>query len=561
MAYFNHAFRKMFLATGTQQLGAPVVDLAGNTITANTAGSLLDTSGLNTNVLNQLSQIQKSGGSPLTSGYVGIFDPKTHESYTDNDLTDCCPIYIAGSAIQANDKIGPFHGGYTETNKSKTINPKYVSRLYSQEACPASSDVVNIGSTPYNAGGAVLTASVSNTGSGYTPGTYNVTTTGGTGVGVVFEIAVGPGGDVVSVNSIAATGNSYTAGDILTVVGGDNNAEIEILTVNQAAGDDSCCATFLCDETYSLRLDIKGSPALRFLNRNTYLTVDAYTGCCDDDDIDPTPVDSTLVFIEWAKQIVSSPLISPFVKLVVIAQDGTILYDPATSASDLAQTASGMTWDDYVSPGYIEDACGGIILEGAYVDTKFGDCTFQSTDFFEKEPVLLYASLIDYNGDPCEFEGLCVIKECNAKQAEGFGEQVMRDLIMSESYRQNFFHSDLRIREITQGNQMLSDIDRSAQYDRLYLLHSVPRFNNPSSTFDNDQYLLEFVALAGSGSLTPLQTTLGTWLEGCGVCEIEAFECSVPCDVIVDIPPFVENLRGKDLSGRISAAAAGSVTP
>lgn len=548
MAYFNHAFRKMFLATGVTQSATPVVDLAGNTITADTAGSLLDTSGLNTNVLNQLSQIQKSGGtplsSPLTSGYVGIFDPKTHESYTVSDLTTCCPVYIAGSAIQSNDKIGPFHGGYTETNKSKTINPKYVSRLYTQEACPASSDVVNIGSTPFNVGGAILTVSAPTVGgTGYTPGLYNVTATGSvSGIGAVFSIIVNALGEVTNV-SVVVTGSGYLAGEELTIVGGNNDATFDVNTVNAAAGNDSCCATFLCDETYSLRLDIKGSPALRFLNRNTYLTVDAYTGCCDDDDIDPTPVDSTLVFIEWAKQIVSSPLISPFVKLVVIAQDGTILYDPATSASDLAQTASGLTWDDYVSPGYIEDACGGIILEGAYVDTKFGDCTFQSTDFFEKEPVLLYASLIDYNGDPCEFEGLCVIKECNAKQAEGFGEQVMRDLVMSESYRQNFFHSDLRIREITQGNQMLSDIDRSAQYDRLYLLHSVPRFNNPSSTFDNDQYLLEFVALAGSGSLTTLRSTLGTWLEGCGVCEIEAFECSVPCDVIVDIPPFVERLR------------------
>jgi hypothetical protein len=545
MAYFNHAFRKMFLATGETQLAAPVLDLAGNPITADTNGALLDTSGLSSTVLNQLSQLQKSGGAPLTSGYVGIFDPKAHTSYTQGDLTTCCPIYIAGSAIQSNDKIGPFHGGYTETNKSKTINPKYVSRLYTQDACPASADVVNIGSTPFNVGGAITSVSAPTAGgTGYTPGTYNVTATGSvSGIGAVFLIVVNALGVVTDV-TVVATGSGYILGEELTIVGGNNDATFDVNSVNAAAGNGSCCATFLCDETYSLRLDIKGSPALRFLNRNTYLTVDAYTGCCDDDDITPTPVDSTLVFIEWARQIVNSPLISPFVKLVVIAQDGTILYDPATSPGDLAQTASGLTWDDYVSPGYIEDACGGLIIEGAYVDTKFGDCTFQSTDFFEKEPVLIYASLMDLNGDPCEFEGLCVIKECNAKQAEGFGEQVIRDLILSESYRQNFFHSDLRIREITQGNQMLTDVNRDAQYDRLYLLHSVPRFNNPSSTFDNDQYLLEFVGLAGSGSLTALIETLNDWLTECGVCEIEAFECSAPCEVIVNIPPFVSGRRG-----------------
>lgn len=546
MAYFNHAFRKMFLATGETQSGAPVLDLAGNPITADTNGALLNTSGLSSTVLNQLSQLQKAQGSSLTSGYVGIFDPKTHVSYTQGDLTTCCPVYIAGSAIQSNDKIGPFHGGYTETNKSKTINPKYVSRLYTQDACPASADVVNIGSTPFNGGGAITSVSLPTAGgTGYTPGIYNVTATGSAdGIGAVFQIVVDVSGAVTSVNNVVATGSGYLAGEELTIVGGNNDATFDVDSVNAAAGNGSCCATFLCDETYSLRLDIKGSPALRFLNRNTYLTVEAYTGCCADDAVSPTPVDSTLVFIEWARQIVGSPLISPFVKLVVIAQDGTILYDPATSAGDLAQTGSGLTWDDYVSPGYIQDACGGLIIEGAYVDTKFGDCTFQSTDFFEKEPVLIYASLMDLNGDPCEFEGLCVIKECNAKQAEGFGEQVIRDLILSESYRQNFFHSDLRIREITQGNQMLSDVTRDAPYDRLYLLHSVPRFNNPSSTFDNDQYLLEFVGGAGTGSLTALTETLTNWLEDCGVCELEAFECSAPCEVIVNIPPFVRGKRG-----------------
>lgn len=535
MAYFNHAFRKMFLATGETQVDTPVVGLDGNPVVANTTGALLTTSGLSSITLNQLSQIQKAANAPLTSGYIGIFDPATHVSLNAADISGtCCPIYIAGSAIQANDKIGPFHGGYTETNKSKTINPRYVSRMYTQEACPATPDVLHIGATPYTVGGGILTTDTLVGGTGYPNGVSTTTTTGGTGTGAVVEITVA--GGIVTGVTIISSGSGYTATppDTLTIVGGDGNATFNVLTVNAAAGDGSCCATFLCDETYSLRLDIKGSPALRFLNRNTYLTVDAYTGCCADADVAPTAVDSTLVFIEWAKQIVDSPLISPFVQLVVVAEDGTLLYNPAVPTGWLP--AGAITWDNYVSAGHVDGACAGMILQGAYVDTKFGDCTFQSTDFFEKEPVMLYASLMDMNGDPCEFEGLCVIKECTAKQAEGFGEQVIRDLILSESYRQNFFHSDLRIREITQGNQILTDVNRDAQYDRLYLLHSVPRFNNPSSTFDNDQYLLEFVALDGVNGLGALTTTLGTWLEGCGVCDIEAFVCSAPCELITEVP-------------------------
>jgi hypothetical protein len=447
MAYFNHAFRKTFLATGESFTEQPVVVLNGTTEDADTDGALLITAGLPTVVLNQLSKAAKAAGNSRQSGYVGLFDPKTHLSVV--NPSECCPLYVAGSAIQANDKIGPFHGGYTETNKSKVVNPKYVSRLYYQEAATASNEVVHIGSTTFTA----------------------------------------------------------------------ENA--------------ACEATFVCGETYSLRVDIKGSPVLRFLNRNTYFTAEAYTGCCPDDSVAPVPVDSTLVFIEWAKQLTNSPLISPFIQIVVTAADGTLLYAPGTvGATD--------TWDTYSSPGYVAGTFAGMTIFGAYVDTKFGDCTFQTSDFFEKEPVKIYASMVDYTGDPCEFEGLCVVKECEAKQAEGFGEQVARDFILSESYRQNFFHSDLRIREITQGNQILEDIDRTAQYDRVFLLHSVPRFNNPSSTFDNDQYLLEF---AGTGaSLSELFDDLQTWLEGCGTCNIEVFEASEPCESVVPLIPVPETI-------------------
>jgi hypothetical protein len=33
-------------------------------------------------------------------------------------------------------------------------------------------------------------------------------------------------------------------------------------------------------------------------------------------------------------------------------------------------------------------------------------------------------------------------------------------------------------------------VDRTVLYDRTMIMHSVPRFNNPSGTFDNDQYIV-----------------------------------------------------------------------
>lgn len=417
MAYFNHAFRQTHVGT--------------EGFTSKDGGKL----GTPDNI--------------LEAGEFGLVNPKTWK-FIDATPEDCCPLMLVSGSLMPNDKIGPFHGGYQASNKSKIINPKYVSRFWFSPAHPAKNHVVHLGRTPFT---------------------------------------------------------DPEEGDAIR----------------------GCCPTFVCGETYSLRIDIKGSPVLRFLNRNTYLTVEYYTGCCPDDAIEPTPVDSTEVFIGWANEIINSPLISPFVSPVVVAEDGTLLYAPGTEGPVT-------TWDEYESPGHTEGECAGMILYGAYVDTKFGNCSFQVTDFYEKEPVILYASMVDQNGDPCLFEGLCVVTECQPRQANGFGETVLRDVILDQSYRQNFFHSDIRIREITQGDSFFNVIDRNAFYDRFYLQHNVPRFNNPTSTFDNDQYLLEIVVPAGSDN-SAFTDVIVPWLENCGVCNIEDLNPAEVCVPVVANPP------------------------
>lgn len=423
MAYFNHAFQKTFLGTASV-----------NAFTGLNEGQLGTT------------------GNIFAAGEFGFVDPKTWiVQATDAEITNCCPLVLASGSVLDKDKIGPFHGGYLESNKSKLINPKYVNRFYRVDPCEPTQAVLNIGSTPYT----------------------------------------------------------------------------------QDEGTANCCPDFLCGETYNLRLDVKGSPALRFLNHNAYLTLTAYTGCCPAGAIAPTPVDSTLVMIAWAQQIVDSPLISPFILPVVSAADGTLYYAPGTL--DTLGNLYPDTWDKYVSPGFVEGDCAGLILYGAYVDTKFGNCTFQISDFYEKEPVRLYASEVDLNGDPCTFSGICIVDECLGRQAMGLGESVVRDLILSESYRQNFFHSDFRIREITQGYDILNSVNRNALYTRYYLLHSVPRFNNPSGTFDNDQYLLEVIT---DGQIVAFETFVATWLENCSQCTgLEVESCVTDCEPIVPSVP------------------------
>ena len=238
--------------------------------------------------------------------------------------------------------------------------------------------------------------------------------------------------------------------------------------------------------------------------------------------------------ILWANDLLNSPIVSPFFQIAIQDEAGVILYAPGTDATFLASVGAS-TWDLYVSPGHTVGACAGLIFNGAYVDTRFGDCTFQLSDFYEKQPINLYPSEVDLNGEPCEFTGLCVVNECLGSQAMGLGESVLRYIVLSESYRQNFFSSDFRIREITQGNQIVNAINRQALYYRDYLQHSVPRFNNPSGTFDNDQYLLE-VIFTNSTSAGAFETAVTTWLTNCdNNCNIETFACLSTCSAI-DFP-------------------------
>jgi len=549
MAYFNHAFRKTFLATGESVTTEDVTLIDGTAATVTSDGGYVyETTtpvAFPTYGLNVLSAAQEALNGSYASGYFGLFDPKTNNLYSisNQEGTNCCPLYFAGSAIYANDKIGPFAGGYTETNKSKVVNPRYVSRFYSVEPCAPQNEVLHVGSTYWTAGGGALTTGAIVPGTGYAA-TGVTTVTGGTGEGMVVSFVAG-GGTVDSV-VIINPGKGYTAADIVTLVGGGNNATVVVSTVTDAntdpitgSGGDACCKPFLCGETYNLRLDIKGSPALRYLNHNAYYTASFYTGCCPADALAPVPVDSTLVMIGWADLILRSPIVNPFVQIAIQDQEGVLWYAPGTSAAFLAANGAD-TWNNYVSPGYVEGACAGLIFNGAYVDTRFGDCTFQVSDFYEKEPVRLYVSETDLNGDPCTFDGICVVHECLGRQANGLGETVLRDVILSESYRQNFVATDFRIREITQGNQIISAIDRGALYWAYYLQHNVPRHNNPTGTFDADQYLLQFVT---ENQITQFEVDMTTWLVDCGVCDFEAIECVTSCEPLMVFPTGTIGIR------------------
>ena len=57
------------------------------------------------------------------------------------------------------------------------------------------------------------------------------------------------------------------------------------------------------------------------------------------------------------------------------------------------------------------------------------------------------------------------------------------------------------MREI-EADPALLTVNRNGLYDRVLVLHNVPRFYNPTGSFDNDQYLLVFHVPAGTSTTT-----------------------------------------------------------
>lgn len=526
MAYFPHAFQKMLVA-----------------------GSFQTATGV--------------ASSALTAGQVGVFSAATNLT-VDATLTTTAYqvnplVYIAQGSYHTVDKLGPYHGGYKESVKSKGINPKYISAYYVTEPSNPVQDIVQIAAT---------------------------------------------------------------------------------------AG---CAVT--CNTTYRLRLDLKGSPALRFLTHNAYFTLDANTGCCDSSN---NNVDPNIVLLGWADRLALYPTVKDFVQGKVwnrvlvsgaaatasataatsltvsdrtgIAAGDRVIFTPTTATSatgstiagnlftvgtatntifsvgqvltgtgvaagttivsrvsggggtgstflvNISQTVSSTTISSaspvtaYVSNAYVAATGSGAValvaadtvqttsgtvaisavttttitpkiydqitsatyvpltgatapdtvdsfleIVGAYVDTVFGDCSFAPRDHVELQPIEIYASLtaLDPLGNQCLAQCFVPTEVQQAVQGRGFGETLIRELILAKRYQQEPWIQDPRLREVLDYNPF-TEITRGNKYVVYNILHSVPRKANPTGMMDNDQYLVRVVCSARNATFESIFTNLLT---------------------------------------------------
>lgn len=191
------------------------------------------------------------------------------------------------------------------------------------------------------------------------------------------------------------------------------------------------------------------------------------------------------------------------------------LLDPcggeALPVFDAIQAFRGKAWEEVVASTPIDTtSLVGIRLTGAYVDTKFGTCSFEPTDHFELEPVFINASLVEQDGKVCGADAWPYTELQVPVSASGTGEQLLRDLILFKGYRQEFYQCDPRMREVV-DEFVLDIIDRSKLYKSYYIFHNVPYLNNVTNLFNNEQYVLQ-VAFPEDADSSAFEQLVGSYL-------------------------------------------------
>jgi len=396
MSYFNHAYKKTFLAASWAQKDVKTVTLG--------------------------------------AGQLGIVDACTYQTV---DTAVAIPAGTDFMIVQGNyntvDTLGgnPLHGGYSESIKSKIIKPQYITKMWVsccvEKCCP----------------------------------TITIT--------------------------VPDTCYDCDPNDSVVLASSDKTGHPQI------------------------RLDIKGTEVLRALNRNAYFIADM-SGCCP-----------------AGGYYLGADVVTAWVAAINRDASGMGDFITATQGGTAANPTNVMT------------------IELCPSETVFNNCSFDTRDAYSHETLDLGVSLLTAEGNPCASScvtyaaSTCPVSAPNVPAgttfvnglpawitrtpAETLGEEVLRELIMDGRYRQdggwNQGNKDsARFREI-EGGDSLSDQfpvtttaagvgggkGRRATYKYYYLQHTVPRFNNPTGVFDNDQYIVAVAVPCGDTALVTATDT------------------------------------------------------
>lgn len=186
---------------------------------------------------------------------------------------------------------------------------------------------------------------------------------------------------------------------------------------------------------------------------------------------------------------------------------------------DPIQSFEGFSWEECpcaTDPAEDPAVLCGVRVTGAFVDTRFGDCSFEPTDYFSARPLRISISQVDESGNPCS-TGTKVTKIQNGQVATQSGEWLRRQYLKSASLEAyNIWNNDPRIREVF-DQQVLSFIDKNKSYVVYYVVYTMNRNRANWATQHPSDKFETMIAVPVGTSATSIENLLGGYFAQFGV--------------------------------------------
>jgi len=527
----------------------------------NLDGGFVITPGLEIGVLNNT-----TGPDIYGPGTFAFIDPETNLT-VDEPPSNCCPLILAGASFYRKDMLSRFEGGYLRPILSKKINPRLIKAIYRIDPCPPQPGIYHIGTTPLtqsSSAPAITDVEVTNIVCGapnvvWSPGTNTSTSVyvvaSANGITLSGSIAVIPN-DINSptaftvdlsgliVSGIPSIGDVFEATFNVTALPSGSPTTciltFRVTNVDTTATVNECCYDFVCDTAYHFKFDLHGTPVYQAYNGWISRILTITTPCCDPANPTHTHVDAGWVYWQLALHILSDPELSNYL-LPILYYNGDYYY-PDQSLIKNYTLPTGVTeiynHNGLYSGGTLVNfqplgttVCpvdAGMVIQTAYVETRFKNCTFVPQDGFTYDLVRLEFSLFEWGSSRCK-DNICFYKECQGHTGEGSGESVIRDFIHSEYHRSIIgpMLNDLRMREALQGDELYIAVDRFKRYTRYKIIFWEETTGNWNAKTPYTQWELNIFT---DGPNTSLEKFLHDWTSGCGCNPIKIIKCN-QCDI------------------------------
>ncbi len=275
---------------------------------------------------------------------------------------------------------------------------------------------------------------------------------------------------------------------------------------------------FYCATSYYLKVEVLGDAALAALNKNLYVNLEAWGGCCSTgctSGCTSTAVDAAVILLQWSDRLKQNPLMTPYVTPAVFIKNGSSSTQVYSAYDTSIGVGNGTYTPNTANPASV---VAGLQLTVAYIATEFGECTFTPRDRFEYSPLWIQASLVTQNADPCAYNttintsvpNMFYISQ-NPQGSIGDGHWIKRAFITSNRYRQQPFADGmdvdiLRMRGIE--DDVSGNVTQSSVYDIVVLVFHINRTENPTAIHSNDKY--QIVIAVPSGTSVSTLTTMIT---------------------------------------------------